>query len=227
MKFRFTILLLFPLTIVFGRDKKFDQLYLKVNLQKIPIASSFLVEKGKPKNEFSGERLNDDKYDSAWCVTKNQGIGEYIYLPFHHEGPGASYQELIKYDYPISFVLFNGYSKSTDLFYANNRVKKIRIEFQEIAYGFGTGSLALANDIFLDGEPVLNSIKEIDVQDSSELQTFDIRLNPKIKNSEYFSLGLLAKLTILEVYPGTKWKDTCITEVGLYFDIEELKKRKN
>lgn len=181
MKVKILTLMIFPLFILFARDRKFDQLYEKVNIENIPIASSFLLEKGKSKKEYSGEKINDRNYDTAWCVSKNQGIRESIYLSFPNDFSYGTYDNLAINDFPISFALFNGFSKTEDLFFANNRVKRILIEFTEIPYSFATGDFTLKEDINLHGEPILNRIHEFSLIDSKELQTISFKLKSKQK----------------------------------------------
>lgn len=88
-------------------------------------ASSYLPEHKNIKYEPFYAR--DDKLQTAWCEgVKGDGIGEWIKFEIgdfnHPEG------EIINV-YRVMIV--NGLAASNDLYYANNRVKKIQLEFSE------------------------------------------------------------------------------------------------
>ena len=89
------------------------------------------------------------------------------------------------------FYLLNGFRKSEKTYYENNRVKKIRIAANGKSYG----------EYILKDRP----FKEInDFNFAYEADFIDLR---------YKSLPEEFDIEILEVYPGTKYNDTCISEI--------------
>jgi hypothetical protein len=102
-------------------------------------------------------------------------------LPWVEGKEGAGIGEYIEYDLekPVdTFIMSNGYfsPSNPDLYYQNNRVKRIKIED-------------------LNG----NYKQEFEVLDTPNLQMFKL-------NKFYSKL----RITILDVYNGTTYNDTCI-----------------
>ena len=128
--------------------------------------SSFLIENGR---NYSGNNLRKLFETLAWSEGKDDaGIGEYIELDF-----SETYIRSVD-----TIIMSNGffYPNNHNLYYQNNRLKRIRIED-------------------MDG----NYIQEFEVQDTPNLQLFRL-------NGFYSRI----KITILEVYYGTEFNDTCI-----------------
>ncbi|TGN20830.1 NADase-type glycan-binding domain-containing protein [Leptospira idonii] len=222
---------------LFARDSAFEKLYGSVNhcynndCRKV-IGSSFLVEKGKPKDEYSPDKLQDFKNknwkETAWCVSKNQGIGEYVYIPYWNDESKSGYADILKRkDYYVSLTIINGFAKNSDLFIANNRIKKVSIEVQEVAYTMSVaGSETIpGTDVKIKDGPLLNSIHEIEFADTMEQQEFKLKIAPKSRKSEYLEMGLLFKITLKEIYPGTKYKDTCMSAAMIEMIVPADKKK--
>ncbi|MDC7243777.1 MAG: hypothetical protein PQJ44_07615 [Sphaerochaetaceae bacterium] len=85
------------------------------------------------------------------------------------------------------FLLSNGYVsyERPDLYLKNSRIKKIRIE----------------NSVGVS--------KEFDLEDSSNLQYLDFYNEYR----EDFEFEEIYTFTILDVYPGTEWSDTCLNMI--------------
>jgi hypothetical protein len=128
--------------------------------------SSALKEKGR---EYGGNNVKHLFTTSPWAEGKRDaGIGEY--MEFDFSGTYSKEMDII--------VISNGFFSpgNPDLYYQNNRVKKIRVE------------------------DVNGTYKQVfDVKDTPNLQSF--KLN-----------GLYSKLriTIVDVYYGIEYNDTCI-----------------
>lgn len=109
-----------------------------------------------------------------WVEGKNDaGIGEYVELDFSISGLGPGHA-----GEPDIIVISNGFfsPNNPNLYFRNNRVKRIRIEDVNGSYK-----------------------EEFEVQDTPNIQSF------KLKGT-YSRL----KITILDVYRGTDYNDTCI-----------------
>jgi len=122
---------------------------------------------------YSSINLSDGDITTSWSEGEScDGIGSWIKL--------CSNTEFI-----ISkLAIENGYKKSKELFFKNNRSKKIKIEFSA-------------------GESII-----WDLSDGFTVENFLIFDDAITTNS--------LKLTILEVYEGSKYKDTCISEIFVY-----------
>ena len=153
-------------------------------------ASSELDEDKNDK--YAAKNMVDGDPSTAWVEgKKDNGINEYIkfYCPPEENDMVDLYSA-----YKIKGLgIINGYAKNESVFYKNNRVKKVRIEYK--------------NDIFREENP--DSMKkqgnfEFILEDKMEMQF--------LKFTEPIYMSSM-KITILEVYKGSKWNDTCISEL--------------
>lgn len=130
-------------------------------------SSSTLLGRTKP---YHVREIMDNDLKTAWVEGKpDDGVGEWVEFTFDPE----IILERIS--------LINGYTRSETLYQANNRVKKIRISFDDGTY--------------LDQE-----LKD------GELKPQTITL-PEAKQIRTL------RLTVLETYKGSKFNDTCISEI--------------
>lgn len=140
-----------------------------------PIQWHFINSSSELTDKFGtyhAKNVADNNNNTIWAEgVSGNGIGEWIYFS------NTEAKDIHRID------IINGFSKSEDLYYKNNRVKKLRLDFDS---GHSIYS-------FLD-----NSL-------SPQTITF---------NDAIFSSSV--KFTILEVYPGTKYHDTCISEISIY-----------
>ncbi|TGN10199.1 NADase-type glycan-binding domain-containing protein [Leptospira ilyithenensis] len=226
-------LFIIPIFYLIARDLNFERLYVNVNdclkgskcFQAV--ASSFLIEKGKSQDEYIPSKIHDYKKETAWCVSKNQGIAEFIYVPYQNKASINKYKEILQRgDYYSLFTIVNGFAKNEDLFLANNRVKKVSIEVQEIGYTMSVSGpdTATGTDIYIDDGPLLNSIHEIELADTMDEQKFKLKIVPKSKKDLNLQMDLLFKIIIKEIYPGSKYKDTCISDAGFSILVPEKNK---
>ena len=187
-------------------------------------ASSTLSDKYNVKN------LYDNKYKTAWAEGKEGlGIGEYIGI----QSQMCNYEQLGQYinvddiinnpdavslqtiadamktygqnsttdgKDPVQYVtgvyIVNGYAENLELWQENARIKKLKV--------------------YSDNK----EIAILELKDTDKAQLFDI---PKITHPINQPLNL--KFEILEVYPGTKYEDTYLSELVLNTDTNLLKGR--
>jgi hypothetical protein len=155
-----------------GIGKSYDPEGGKTILIQDISASSYLC--GDGKNEYIPKKAFDSKYDTAWCEgVKGSGLSEWIKFDFAESDSFGSTINVYR------ILIINGLAASKELYFANNRVKKLEVEFSE-----GEKRVIELRDGVLD------------------YQSFVFHIKAK-----------WAKLTILEVYKGTKYDDTCISEI--------------
>ena len=120
---------------------------------------------------------------------------------FNHESvwaegaPGQGTGEYLVYEFPgkcpriTNVKILNGHVKSNKAWKENSRVKKLKMYYMDKPYAI------------------------LELEDSRSLQCFDVGVlgphNPEAPN-------WTMKFEIMEVYPGSKYEDTVISE--LYFD---------
>ena len=156
-------------------------------------ASSELDEDKNDK--YAIRNLTDGDPSTAWVEGK-MGSGIYEYIKIYC--PSKETDMVDRYSaYKIdSLGIINGYTKNEEVFYKNNRVKKIKIEYK--------------NDIFREENPYnmkTPEIYEYILEDTMAMQ-YLVFPEPIYMSS--------MKISILEVYKGSKWDDTCISELRIF-----------
>ena len=175
--------------------------------------SSKLIE---PGYNYGWESIDDDDLATAWVEgKKGDGIGEWVIIPIEGYYQSLDYKNGISdKKLSVNLSINNGFCKNERTFYNNNRVKKAKITIYEvplIAYEDYRGTQALA-------EPSIMHETEIMLEDTMNQQIFTFNCSPKASFLEG-SLYLYAQLTILDVYPGEKYQDTCISEMKANADV--------
>lgn len=141
----------------------------KLSSNNVKATSTLKSENGI---SYKANLVFDSNLSTAWVEGKyGDGINESLDIIF---------------DNPIiikDLKLINGYSKNADIYYKNNRVKKIKVEFSN------------GEKIYQELEDGLSSFQRIDIKDSI--------------------ISKSIKITILEVFKGTKYSDTAISEIDI------------
>lgn len=132
-------------------------------------ASSYLTDP-EVKFDYSPKMVIDGKTATSWVeADEGDGIGEWIKLDF------------LKAAKVSKLKIWPGYARDEDVYFKNNRLKKIRVEFSN------------------------NPAQEFELTD--EYKKHEITLPG-------YTTGYI-KIIIKSVWPGSKFKDTCIAEVEL------------
>lgn len=136
--------------------------------------------------KYSANNIHDLNYKTAWV----EGVA------------GQGIGEKITYDFPpenpriTKIIIVNGYVKSPKAWTENSRVKKLKM--------------------YVDGKP----FALLELADSKQEQSFSFTPLGVADRKDYDKLRTLPRWTItfeiMEVYPGSKYEDTAITEI--YFD---------
>lgn len=188
------------------------------NIKDSVVSTSFLKEKGKPGDFYAPWKVNDNDKNTAWVEgVKGDGIGEKIFIKII----GRMYDKFKPLD--ITFNIINGYAQN-DKFFFNNRIKKARVLIREGEFDICGGYYSKRQNNL-----IINNEKIIEMDDTIEPQIFHLKINEiksQKKDNIYRSYIFMAELEILEVYKGTKYDDTCISEFNVKDIIEEGKKIK-
>ena len=153
--------------------------------------------------EYSAEKLYDNSFKTAWAEgAKGYGIGEYFEYSINNYKYNKKYDffdEKEEYNLMIPVIyeihLFNGYVKNEKVWRENSRVKKLRM--------------------YVDGK-LYGVIELMDIT-SQQIIILPVPIDyKKIKTKKQYKDDLIIRFEIEEVYEGTKYKDSCITELMLY-----------
>jgi len=144
---------------------------------------------------YSSNNLIDQNMSTAWVEGKNDsGIGETISIEFNEANI-------------LGVLLINGYMKNKKIFEANNRLKKVRIDYT-YKFMYDLKSPVKENSIILN---IPN--RSFNKYSSKIFAPFS---NLLTQYSDAYLRIYNMKITILDVYPGDKYNDTCISEIIVF-----------
>ncbi len=168
----------------------------QINLNQYSITSIASSELGK---QYARSNLYDGKAETAWVEgAKGNGIGEWVKIKIDAYRGASEYTTT-----PFSIEeigIIPGYAKSEKTWLENNRVKTLLL--------------------IVHSPPPLYSKKlewvafRLLLQDNNKLQYFKLPDNKIASNDS--PMTKIAWIKIEEIYEGTKYDDTCISELVLY-----------
>jgi len=166
----------------------------------------FLADSKVP-DRYSPRKMFDASLETCWAI----GNG----------GPGVKVMLAVP-DNLSALEIVNGFAKSKDLFDKNNRVDNIRVR---LYVGFSlpamvTETYARGYDLY----PVSESLR-LHLRDTSSRQRIELPFQWAVILNKYANLrmtlpeqpvmeGYFLQLEIIDVYKGSKWNDTCISELS-------------
>lgn len=145
------------------------------------------------RGNYQASNLIDGDFNTAWVEGKSgSGVGESVTLRCEA--------------FPlVAVVMYGGYTKDKKTYTTNNRVKRVRLEF----------ILAEGKDNYFKPGP-----EEIELQDLPFQEIGDDNCGKLAQVLYSFGDGSVwiegVKITILEVYKGSKYDDTCLSELILF-----------
>lgn len=144
-------------------------------------------------SDYTAKNMFDLDFNTTWAVRDNgNSIGEKIEIELDKYHLGA-----------ICFL--NGYTKNEAVYTENNRIKKLRLEIEYVDFNDSTKSIIESREI---------SIKDIPFSSISKNNFGNMLSIIEDFGDGYLQIKKIT-LTILEVYKGTKYSDTCISEIFL------------
>ena len=168
-------------------------------------ASSYLSEKGKPADYYSPARAFDRKPETAWCRGKDDGEKD------------AFIEAKFKPYYTDSIYIINGYGANKSLYYANNRIRdyEVTVTFKDgktLVKKGRLGENGCLRDFSSDPESNYKCRWSVDPDYDDQPE----KLVDFGQGKPRCVTGL--KLKIISVYPGKKYTDTCVAEIGPVFN---------
>ena len=162
-----------------------------ISISSLPASSSFSEDKKDPF-KYSPEKAFDGKLVTSWVEgRKNDGIGESI----------AFQVNKIRKLQVLPGVGDARYFKK------NNRLKKATFTLHKLL-DFGAAQCGVETSF--DPNPLYRTI--LNFKDQMKIQSFEIDFKAK-SSSKVNDHGYVAIIIIKEVYRGTHWRDTCISEI--------------
>lgn len=141
---------------------------------------------------YSPCQVMDGNRNTCWAEgVSGDGIGEIL---------------IAKVAVISNFRIWNGFGKSDALFQANNRIRKAKVHVfvstsreQAAQSGMGYGNIRLLRTY------------EIELQDVNKYQTVSL---PGLVVPKAEFVNTFVAIEIISVYKGTKYSDTCITDIA-------------
>lgn len=148
---------------------------------------------------YSARQLSDGKLETAWVEgASGPGVGEVVLFPVGSVD-----------NYSGTLTIRNGFQKNRNLFLANGRVKDFRATLLlagalagQFSYGFTEMKVVRQQSFVL--------------ADSMEPQVFrfgSVSYPPSLAQGLYGRLVYVVAIEILSVHAGSRYPDTCISEV--------------
>jgi len=212
--FNIMIILLGSIILVSAQGSNLRQIFDYIILNMEPVASSELKEKGLPKDFYSAKKAFDGKIETSWVEgVDGDGINEYIIFYLLFRGPYPTYDEFKDKDVKVEITIVNGVAKNKKIWEMNNRIKKAELEVYEAIVSIRQ----IDPWIISEQEPILNTTFTLNLKDDIKPQKFLIKFKPKQLGiaDDIDSFECIGKLIIKEVYPGTTYKDTGISEIDI------------
>lgn len=155
------------------------------NYEGNAVASSFLSPQGS--NTYEADNIISHNRENAWVEgVEGDGVGEYISISKRYER-GGNYGEWDCFFFP-DLCIVNGMAKNEQAWKANNRVKKLKMYF---------------NDEYICDLELLDTMKPQYISLSG--------LHLSANNGE----NSVFKFEIADVYKGDKYDDTVITGIEI------------
>lgn len=166
----------------------------------------FLADSKVP-DRYSPQKMFDASLETCWAI----GNG----------GPGVKVMLAVP-DNLSAMEIVNGFAKSKDLFDKNNRVNNIRVR---LYVGFSLPAMVTETDARgYDLYPVSDTLR-LHLRDTSSRQRIELPFQWAVILNKYANLrmalpeqpvteGYFLQLEIIDVYKGSRWNDTCISEIS-------------
>lgn len=174
--------------------------------------SSALKESSESPDFYERDKAFDGNIETAWVEDgSGSGINEYIMeYVCHRDLDNFNYQlSKRKNGINISIVINNGYCKNENLFLKNNRVKRAKIILYDTPISVGQNSTKIKD------KPIIIYENIIELKDTMDEQKFSFIINTRDDNL-FSSPFIMIQLIILDVYPGTQYDNTAISEIKVY-----------
>lgn len=156
----------------------------------------YTVKVSSEQRQHPASNLSDMNLETAWVPSNKGGIGDWVEFTFKKPTTDIA-----------GFGILNGYQKNEKTYLENNRVEEIKVEikqtereeyddeWQEVYSGGCYGTPKYEQVYF---ENLSHHLSFVDF--------WDIVYSPEIPIEKI-------RITILKVSPGTKYNDTCISEI--------------
>lgn len=168
--------------------------------------NAYRMKVSSEQKNYPATNLTDMNLATAWVPANKGGIGDWVEFDIKEKDS----QERV-----VSLLFVNGYHKNQTSYEQNNRVKKLMVTLTYAEEYTDTLFFTLPDAAYQPLNLTTLTYQSTDVYDEyyeyyqPETLVADLFLTDNPAKS-------IIRLTILDVYKGTKYDDTCISEIFLY-----------
>jgi len=164
--------------------RDFKKKIIKIKPSAIKTSSFLKSEDRNYKDKYNGKKAFDGNLNTSW-VEGAKGLGKGQWLEVYFKKPITFY----------TIAIANGYAKNRSLYNMNAKIKKLKVEI--------TAS---------ESHTIIMTFDNIAYPQVSKKTNLFAYLQLSYRGSNVSDVRKI-RFTILDVYPGTKFKDTSISEI--------------
>lgn len=160
-------------------------------------SNMYTVKVSSENKQYPASNLSDSNLETAWVP--NNRVNDWIEFTFKKP-----------FDNFAGIIILNGFLKSEKAFYENNRIKSISVDMKQVGKDWvsipywGEGLLCPLEDF---------KYKQIYFENLFNLEQYNAFNFYDIQEIDPDLAIEKIRINIKEVYPGTKYDDTCISEI--------------
>lgn len=152
-------------------------------------------------NKYTINNLTDGDPRTVWAEGKDDyGIGEFFEVDFHHY-------------YGVTSYILNGHQKSIELWKNNSRVKTFKVYYNNEPFCYLELDDNMQKQFFAFN---IFFYSDLDLDQFKKYSSYDVIKKMRQDFLEGGAVIASFKFEIIDIYPGEKWKDVCISELKQY-----------
>ncbi len=149
--------------------------------------------------KYSPGQIADGSITTAWVEgVKGYGIGEAVIIP------------CLNLKKPVE--IWNGYGKSQKLYKYNSRASKVKVSIIRAKMEGVTQYGIMYEDVKIVSSIIVN-LKDVNNYQKIKIPNYNVETYVHEAFDSKIEYAYFLGIEILDVYKGTKWDDTCISEL--------------
>jgi len=154
--------------------------------------------------KYSPGQITDHNIATAWVEGVNgYGIGEAVIIP------------CLNLKNPVE--IWNGYGKSQKLYRYNSRASKIKVSIIRAKMDDITQYGTMYEDVKIISS-IIVKLKDVNTYQKISIPNYNVETHFHEAFDKEIEYAYFLGIEILDVYKGSKWDDTCISEVRNIID---------